>query len=320
MEQKVPPRPLTRHSIGFVSRRTGLKPDVIRAWERRYQAVAPGRTATNRRYYTDEEIERLSLLRKVTLAGRQIGQVCHLSTEDLRQLAAEDEEALARVPHRHAPVSSHEGGADGRSEACLAAIENLDPQALQYQLDQAAVEMSPPQVIQQVLTPLLDRIGGMWEAGTLRVAHEHMASSVISAFLAGLLTSYGVPEPAPVVVVGTPSRQFHELGALMAAASAAAEGWRPLYLGSNLPVEELAAAVRQKAARLLAISLVYPADDPLLERELLRLRRLVGDDVRIVIGGRAVPAYRAAVDRIGGIPEDDMVQFRRLLRSFRSPH
>ncbi len=319
MEQQPRQRPLTRHSIGFVSRRTGLKPDVIRAWERRYGAITPGRTDTNRRFYTDEEIERLALLRKVTLAGRQIGQVCHLSTEDLRQLAAEDEAAIARLPHLPRPAAG-EHGTDGRGDACLAAVENLDPQALQYQLDQAAVEMSPSQIIQQVLIPLLDRIGEKWEEGTLRVAHEHMASSVIATFLAGLLTSYGAAAPGPMLVVGTPSRQYHELGALMAAASAVAEGWRPIYLGANLPVEELAAAVRQKAAHLLALSLVYPADDPLLERDLLRLRRLLGEEVRIVVGGRAAPAYGTAVERIGGIAEQDMNEFRRLLRSLRSPH
>lgn len=320
MTSKEHRRPLTRHSIGLVSRRTGLKPDVIRAWERRYQAIAPSRTDTNRRYYSDQDIERLTLLRRATLAGRQIGQVCHLPTEDLRRLVVEDEEAITRAPHPFRPVPAREMAVEGRTDACLAAIENLDSRNLQYQLDQAAIELTPPQVIQQLLVPVLDRVGELWESGTLRVAHEHMASSVIAGYLSSSLSSYAAGDPAPSLVIGTPSRQYHELGALMAAAAAAAEGWQVVYLGANLPVEELAAAVRQKAARMLALSLVYPADDPLLERDLVRLRRLVGEDIRLVAGGRAAGAYRTAVERIGGVLVADVNEFRQLLRSARSPH
>ena len=61
------------HPIKVVSRRTGLTPHVIRAWEKRYHAVTPKRTRTNRRVYTDEDVERLLLLRRATLAGRSIG-------------------------------------------------------------------------------------------------------------------------------------------------------------------------------------------------------------------------------------------------------
>ena len=71
-------RPIKEHSIGVVARRTGLKPDVIRAWERRYGAIQPNRTATNRRRYTDDQVARLLLLRQAILGGRQIGQICQL--------------------------------------------------------------------------------------------------------------------------------------------------------------------------------------------------------------------------------------------------
>src|SRR5690606_10217495 len=78
-----------RHPIGVVARRTGMKPDLIRAWERRYNAVEPGRTETRRRSYSDGDIERLLLLRRVVSSGRGIGQVAHLSNRELRALLAE---------------------------------------------------------------------------------------------------------------------------------------------------------------------------------------------------------------------------------------
>src|SRR6478672_11751863 len=75
-----------RHPIGVVSRRTGLKQDLIRAWERRYCAVEPGRSETRRRFYSDDDIERLLLLRRVVSAGRAISQVAGLANEELQAL------------------------------------------------------------------------------------------------------------------------------------------------------------------------------------------------------------------------------------------
>ena len=72
-----------------VARRTGLSAHVIRIWEKRYGAVQPERTGTNRRLYSEEQIERLSLLREITRAGHSIGPVAKLPTEKLRKLAAE---------------------------------------------------------------------------------------------------------------------------------------------------------------------------------------------------------------------------------------
>src|SRR6478609_7337401 len=79
-----------RHPIGVVARRTGLKPDLIRAWERRYGAVEPGRSTTRRRFYSDADVERLQLLRRVVRTGRGISQVAGLPNEELRALLAEE--------------------------------------------------------------------------------------------------------------------------------------------------------------------------------------------------------------------------------------
>ena len=70
----------------LVARRTGLSAHVIRVWERRYGAVTPVRTGTNRRLYTEEDIERLSLLRRLTEAGHNIGNVAALPLPRLREL------------------------------------------------------------------------------------------------------------------------------------------------------------------------------------------------------------------------------------------
>ena len=89
------------------------------------------------------------------------------------------------------------------------------------------------------------------------------------------------------------------------------------FLGTNLPAEELAAAARQTAARAIALSLVYPGDDPHLERELVRLRRLLGDEVHIIVGGRSIAAYAAVLRSVSARTVSEIREFRTVLRDLR---
>src|SRR3569623_849784 len=77
-----------RHPIAGVAQRTGLSQDVLRVWERRYEAVVPARSETGVRLYSDADIERLILLRTATRGGRGIGQVAKLSTRALETIVA----------------------------------------------------------------------------------------------------------------------------------------------------------------------------------------------------------------------------------------
>src|SRR5918999_1138203 len=91
---------IARHPIGVVADRTGLSPDLLRGWERRYRAVEPSRSADGQRTYSDADIERLRLLRLATAAGRSIRQVARLASDELAQLVREDRAAREQVQRR----------------------------------------------------------------------------------------------------------------------------------------------------------------------------------------------------------------------------
>jgi methylmalonyl-CoA mutase cobalamin-binding subunit len=77
-------------------------------------------------------------------------------------------------------------------------------------------------------------------------------------------------------------------------------GWQVTYAGASLPAEEIAAVAIQQHARVVALSLVHPSDDPSLPAELRRLRRLLPADVVLFFGGRAATGYRSVIAEVGG--------------------
>lgn len=300
-----------------VVRRTGLSADVIRVWERRYAAVTPARTATNRRMYSEAEVERLLLLVRATRLGRHVGQVAALPTRALRDLVARDETAqgLARAP---VPAARPSGSPARFLEKALGAVRALDGAALDDLLGRAGVALPRAALLEEVIAPLMVRIGVLWQEGEIRVAHEHLASAVVRNCLAQLARPRG-GRGAPALVSATPSGQGHEFGALLAALVAEEAGFDVTYLGPNLPVEEIASAAERVGAVVVALSLVHPADDPRLGADLARLRRLLGPDVLIVVGGAAAPSYAEALRRTGADHIDSLAGLRARLHALRAP-
>lgn len=282
---------------------------MIRIWEKRYNAVTPERTATNRRLYSDEHLERLRLLRELTEAGHSIGYVARLPTEKLRALWAE---AMGRD---HA--SEVDRGTDALLAKALAAVARMDAAALSDVLKHGEVQLGHQGVLQRLVAPLAQAIGEKWRTGTITAAHEHFATAVLRLFLAHAARPFASTPHAPVLVVVTPTGQLHELGALLAGATAANLGWRVVYLGPSLGAADIAGAARQNRARAIALSLVYPEDDPQLPAELARLRELL-PETALVAGGRAAPAYREILDRIGAQTIGDLAEFSAALDRLRT--
>ncbi len=294
---------MSAHPIQVAARRTGLTVDTLRAWEKRYAAVTPQRGENGRRIYTDGDLERLLLLRRLTNGGRRIGEVASLATDELRTMAARDNDAVESVP-RLAPRT---GAAAMRAEM-LDAIRSLDTVRLDGLLERAQVELGTGPLVVSLLAPLMEEIGQRWQDGQLRIVHEHLATAAVRTLAQTLATSQPGVSGAPVAIVTTPSGQHHEIGALMAGVLATTRGWRVVYLGPDLPAEEIAAAAAQTEARAVILSVVYPSDDPALAREIRRLRRLLAPELPILIGGRASGAYEAAladcgVHRVPGIAD-----------------
>ena len=168
----------------------------------------------------------------------------------------------------------------------LSTVLNFDAKGLESVLDRAAVHLSKLELIKAVIEPLCQKIGELWEHGELKVINEHMTTTVIRSFLWNLLRSAEVSETSPKIVIATPAGHQHELGALAIALIACESNWQSLYFGPSLPAEEIAAAVAYADARAVALSITYYEDSHQLNLEIKKLRRYLGDDITIFIGGQ----------------------------------
>lgn len=283
------------HSVRVVARRTGLAPDLLRAWERRYRVVQPVRSAGGQRNYSDADIERLQLLVKVTAAGRPIGQVAPLGNAQLRELAAGDQAAHDSLDATKAPSSA----VDHYLNDALGAAENFDADALETTLRAAALQLPSDQTLDQVFGPLLLEIGTRWEQGRFPPANGHLATATIRRVLTWMTDFRAAPENAKTIVIGTPAMQLHDLGAMLAATVAATSGWRVAFLGASLPADELARAAGMAHADTVALSIVEPSDPAHVSRELRQLRGKLPPSVALLVGGAGATAHADVLEQIG---------------------
>jgi DNA-binding transcriptional MerR regulator len=270
------------YPLGAVSRLTGLTPDTLRAWERRYGVVLPLRTPGGTRRYRASDLDRLRLVKAAVDAGHRIGDVAKLGRDELVRITAGPSAASPEVPDA--------------VEAIVDALKRLDAEASERLIALQLAALGPDRFARHVAAPLLERIGDGWASGELCVASEHLASSVLRSLLGASLRPGGSSATGAPIVFGTLPGERHELGLLIAALMASGAGGRVIYLGPDLPVSEWVGAVERARAGAVAVSLVAQADDDALEH-LRALRAALPAEVEIWAGG----ARSAVARRVRGV-------------------
>lgn len=272
------------YSLGAVSRLTGLSEHVLRAWERRYGAVRPLRTPGGTRRYREADVARLRLLRGAVDAGHAIRDLAGLPDAELarraRLVAAE------AAPPALAPI--------------LAAVEALDAERVERLVGAQLAALGPARFVRQVASPLLVEVGDRWHAGRLPIACEHLASTTLRNLLGSCLRRTSASAQAPPVVFTTPPGERHDLGTLMAAVVALDGGGHPIFLGGDLPVEEVAQAAGALEAAAVAVG-VCRRDGEDLAAAIAALREALPPLVEVWVGGPAagslpLPAGAARIE------------------------
>lgn len=282
-----------KYLIGTVTKRTGLSIDVVRVWERRYGAVRPARSDGGTRLYSDADVLRLRRLRQAVENGHSIGQAAKLSESELDELISDAGQPRdAADPYRAV------------RERFIEAVQTMDVVAADQELARAATLFPARELVKKIVVPILDEVSERWARKEFGVAHEHFASGLLRSMLVSLLRIYRPYGNLDTLVLATPAGERHEFGLLFAALLAAAHGWRVVYLGVDLPADEIALAVKLTNARVLGLSLATERAET--HAELESISNLVSAPTRVWIGGAGALRHRPLIDRANWILVRDL--------------
>ncbi len=278
-----------KYRIGAVSRLTGLSADVVRVWERRYEAIRPQRSEGGSRLYSDADVSRLRKLRQAVELGHAIGQVARLPDAELENLA---------VKH-HAAFSASESAVDpfeATRRRFINAIQRMDVVAADDEINRAATLHPPRTLVKHIVGPLLAEIGERWSHREMGIAQEHVATNLIRNLLSSLFRLYPPDETAEAIVLATPAGERHEFGILLGALMAATRGWRVVYLGADLPAAEIVHTVKTVKAKVLALSVVASQNNHTGD-ELRLIADGIANSARVWIGGGEAARYRDLIEQ-----------------------
>ncbi len=271
-------------SVRSVVRLTGLSEHVLRAWESRHGAVVPRRSRGGTRRYSAEDVVRLRLLAAAVDAGHPIREVASLENAELAAL-----------------VERTESTATSRLDPLFAALDRLDGAALERQLGLQLSALGVRPFLETIATPFLHEIGERWVRGELTPNEEHAASAALHAVLARAQRPTGAPG-ASGLVLATPPGERHELGILMVALCAQEHGIRVVYLGCDLPVEQIAEAAVRARARAVGLGLVDLAPAA-ASREVRALRKRLPGEVELWLGGRGAMRLASLPEGVCAVPD-----------------
>lgn len=258
-----------RLRIGEFSRRVGVSPELLRAWEKRYGLLRPERTLGRLRLYSEQDERQVRLMLEHLAAGMPASEAARLallgplpSVHERAQAAAQIELALSR------------------------GVEALDEPMTQAALDRLLETFALPQALSEVILPFLRRLGERWAVAEIDIAHEHFASNVIGGRLRALARGWGAGVGPRAVLACQPGER-HDLGLLCFGLALREHGWRITYLGADTPLRDVEAVCGELAPAIVVLCAVTRARFQRSAEEIAAL----GVGVRVAIGGGgATPA------------------------------
>jgi DNA-binding transcriptional MerR regulator len=276
--------------IGELSRRVGISPQLLRAWERRYHLLSPARSHGGYRLYSAEDELRIRAMQDQLARG----------------LSAAEAASLVRATPGAHPAGGGQTAAE-HSRALEAALDAYDEAEAHRTFDRMLEQLPVTSVLADVVLPYLAELGIRWENGTVDVAQEHFASNLIRGRLAALARGEGGAS-GPHALLACPEGELHDLPLLAFGIALHDCGWQVTFLGANTPTTDVAAAERRLRPNAVVLSALSPNRFTEIKEEL----RGLAHQVPLFLAGSG--AIAAAAEAVGAqiLPGDPVSEATRL--------
>lgn len=279
MEDLVDHQTVPEYNTRAVEKLTGIPADTFRAWERRHGLPNPARTAGNHRLYSERDIAIVRALKQMTDDGISISRAVAIARRRI-------ESALELEPPADAPTDS--GCLLDLRERLITAFTHFSTNGANRVIEEAMVLFGPETVALEIIQPSLIDMASRWERGDVCAAMQHFATAWCMHKLASLFNASQPERGRPTVLASCVEGELHEIGLLISAVVLSRAGYRVVYLGANMPGEELLEAVQRVDPD--AVMLAAPSEssvEPLRAAiDTIRTDRVAGPNRIIAYGGQ----------------------------------
>lgn len=287
-----------KYTVNEVEERAKVAASTLRQWERRYGFPKPERTESGYRLYSDDDLQRIELMKQHIAEGIPASRAAEL---------------VKRLP----PTPSGPRSLAVLKRELVEALSQLDEGAAERILSEAHALHTVEAVILELLQASIVEIGHLWHEGKVSIATEHFASSYVQGRLRSLLSAAGQVRNAPAVIVACAPGEQHELGALVLAVMLRRAGYRLYFLGANTPLADL----REMARRIRVMGvMISAASSEAVQRLMEERERLIGMAPVLAFGGLAFNEHPELAKALGGVylaasADQAVEQFQELVRA-----
>lgn len=232
------------YSIKDIEQLTGIKAHTIRIWEKRYNIVKPKRTHSNIRYYDDDDLKRLLVISMLNKHGNKISVLAKLSNDELNE--------------KLNFISSNSTDFQNQINSLLLLVNQLDQVGIEHQINNFILQHGFEITIKDIIFPLLNKIGILWQTGALSPVEEHFVSNIIRQKLIVAIDNEVIREHKTDrrFLLFSPKDELHELPILFTLYLLKKKSIQNVYLGVNTPIESVIKLVEKRNFTDIVISTI----------------------------------------------------------------
>jgi MerR family transcriptional regulator, light-induced transcriptional regulator len=293
---------MATYSIKDLEKISGIKAHTIRIWEKRYGLVKPNRTATNIRYYSDFELRKLLNISILARNGLKISKISNLGDDEI------SEKVLL--------FTQKSNYTENTIENLILSMIEMDENKFNRLLSNQIIKLGFEETFSKVLQPFFERIGILWQAGTIISAQEHFISNLVRQ---NLLVAIDSHRDEPLIkssqfLLFLPEEEKHELGLLFYQYSLRKRGFKTIYLGQSVPLHDLERINELHPTEYILTNLTISIPAINFEQMILRLSETFSTK-KILISGVQINKYKNALPA-NVIKISSPTEFIRLIENY----
>jgi DNA-binding transcriptional MerR regulator len=215
------------YSIKDLEKLSGIKAHTIRIWEKRYNVIKPKRTDTNIRYYCDKDLKHILNISLLNKNGFKISSIAQMSATELSSHLLS--------------ITLNKEKLEGVHESLLLSLIEMNEIKFNNAFTLVQMKLGMEKTFVNIIFPFFERIGIMWQAGSISPAQEHFFTHLIRQKLitATDLLEVNKQEDSKSVLLFLPENELHEIGLLFYNYALKARGYKTIYLGQSVPLTGL---------------------------------------------------------------------------------